>query len=149
MQGEIEFNIDENLITKSSHTINIEAWDIFNNHNTISYEVIFSAIDNITNVYNFPNPFDIKTFFTFLYSGNDLINIKIDIYSLNGQIIKSIKENSIAGDGTQFYKVPYNGWDGIDDNGKEVPNGTYIYYLEISNQNDIIHKGLHKVTKLK
>ena len=32
--------------------------------------------------------------------------------------------------------------------GNKIANGTYIYYLQIETENDIVHKGLYKVTKL-
>jgi len=128
--------------------INIEAWDILNNPNMISLNVNLYENQIIYNVYNFPNPFREKTFFTFGYSKSSPINIDIDIYSLNGQKIKGIHERNITSDGNNFIKIPINGWDGSSDNGSKIANGTYIYYLEISSNQDTIHEGIYKLTKM-
>ena len=86
--------------------------------------------------------------FTFSYPDVSSLDITIDIYSLDGQKIKQIKENNVEGDGTFFYKIPYNGWDGRNSNGEKIANGTYVYYLKVSSNNSIIHEGLYKLTKL-
>ena len=141
--------LDNNYINQENHTINIESWDILNNHNSISLDINFTNENEIYNVYNFPNPFEDKTYFTFSYSGLSSINIKIEIFSLDGKLIKTIKENNLQNDGTHFYKIPNNGWDGKDNNGAILANGTYIYYLYVSDDNEKIHESLNKLTKLK
>ncbi len=146
--GYINMIIPENIIENNEHTINIEAWDILNNQNTLSYEVNFSTNENISNVYNFPNPFREKTFFTFIYSGLETIDVQIEIYTLNGKIIMQLEENNLISNGNHFYKIPENGWNGKNKFGNKIANGTYIYYLKIETENEIIHKGLYKITKL-
>ena len=76
------------------------------------------------------------------------IDIYIDIYSLNGEIIKNIESNNLINDGTYFYKFPSNGWDGSDNSGNDIANGTYIYNLKVLSNNYIVHNGTYKLTKL-
>ena len=148
LQGEIEFNIDENLITKSSHTINIEAWDIFNNQNTLEYTVNFFNNAEVYNVYNFPNPFNKKTFFTFNCTNTNELNVEIKIYSLNGKLVKNIAEKNIPINSNYFYKIPHNGWDGKNNKNEKIANGTYIYNLKIYTYNKTLHQGNYKITKM-
>ena len=148
LQGEIDFYIDENLITKSSHTINIEAWDIFNNQNTLEYTVNFFNNAEVYNVYNFPNPFNKKTFFTFNCTNTNELNVEIKIYSLNGKLVKNIAERNMPFNSNYFYKIPYNGWDGKNNNNEKIANGTYIYNLKIYTYDKTLHQGNYKITKM-
>ena len=98
-----------------------------------------------------------------LKSYNELIKIILPVKAATGDGVQSqefkkqlditarrkqIKENNVEGDGTFFYKIPYNGWDGRNSEGKKIANGTYVYYLKVSSNNSIIHEGLYKLTKL-
>ncbi|MAW75238.1 MAG: hypothetical protein CMG09_04855 [Candidatus Marinimicrobia bacterium] len=148
LEGEIEFNIDDNLITKNSHTINIEAWDIFNNQSTLEYTVNFFNNTEVYNVYNFPNPFNKKTFFTFNCTNTNELNVEIKIYSLNGKLVKNIAERNMPFNSNYFYKIPYNGWDGKNNNNEKIANGTYIYNLKIYTYDKTLHQGNYKITKM-
>ena len=146
--GYINYIIEDNLFYQNSHTINIEAWDILNNFSSISFELNIFNINNentIYNVYNFPNPFKESTYFTFSYINSNPININIDIYNLNGKKIKTISKYLEASN-NHFYKI---GWDGLDELSKKIPNGIYIYELEIFENDKSIHKKTYKTAKSK
>ena len=146
--GYINYIIEDNLFYQNSHTINIEAWDILNNFSSISFELNIFNINNentIYNVYNFPNPFKESTYFTFSYINSNPININIDIYNLNGKKIKTISKYLEASN-NHFYKI---GWDGLDELSKKIPNGIYIYELEIFENDESIHKKTYKTAKSK
>jgi len=141
------YTINVNDITQEKHIINIEAWDILNNRGYISYIINFYDNDNIIyNVYNFPNPFEDKTFFTFGFSNSEPIIAKIDIYTLNGEKIYSILE-SLDSNNEHFYNIE---WNGIDNFGNKISNGIYLYHLEIFDQNnENIHSETYKLAKSK
>ena len=142
--GYINFTLPEEYISKMNHTINIEAWDILNNPNQQSYDVEFLNYNNlIYNVYNFPNPFSDKTFFTFGFSNTESIIAKIIVYTLNGKNIYNTTEY-LEHNTNHFYKIE---WDGKDNSGIKIPNGLYLYHLEIIKNNSSIHKGIYKLTK--
>ena len=147
-EGEVEFYINSDLITKNKHIINIEAWDIFNNQNRLSYSINFFNNTEVYNIFNFPNPFDKKTFFTFNCTNTNELNVEIKIYSFNGKLITSFSEKNIAINSNYFYKIPTNGWDGKDNNNQKIANGTYIYNLKIYTQHEILHQDNYKITKL-
>ena len=66
---------------------------------------------------------------------------KISIFDLNGKKIKTLNHDCE----NLFCSVK---WDGKDLNLKQISNGTYIYHLELDNNEDIF-KGIYKITKLK
>ena len=143
--GYINFIISDNLIQSNNHTVNIEAWDILNNQTKKSYIVDFiNYTDLVYNVYNFPNPFDDITFFTFSYLNSSSITVNITVYALNGKTIYN-STKFLNSNNDHFYNIQ---WDGTDNNGYIIPNGLYLYNLEIFNIDDVlIHNGVYKLVK--
>ncbi len=75
-------------------------------------------------VYNYPNPFSGDTYFTFkLTQIPD--EIKINIFTITGRLIKEIKLNSsvLNYDFNRIY------WDGRDEDGELAANGVYLYKI--------------------
>ncbi len=100
-----------------------------------SPEVITSVkhINNDANGFkllqNYPNPF--KSITTIRYNIAEMSNVKLDIYSINGQLIKSlINTNQNAG----YYSIQ---WDGKNQN-NQIFSGQYICKLSIRNKNKAI-----------
>ena len=83
----------------------------------------------IRDVFNYPNPFAYKTTFTFQQNLASPINVKIKIYTIAGRLIKVIQEDSIF---EKFVKV---NWDGRDEDGNSIANGTYLYKLIVETVN--------------
>ena len=82
----------------------------------------------IYNIYNFPNPFSDFTQFTFELSKPS--SIQIDIYSVGGKKIFSIKKvNAPKG----FNIINWNGQNSFGDN---LANGVYIYHLKATTENE-------------
>lgn len=71
---------------------------------------------------NYPNPFYSNTIIE--YTIPKETNIEIKIYSIAGQVIKTIKK---GGQKPGFYKVM---WDGRDYRNKRVAPGIYFYRME-------------------
>jgi hypothetical protein len=78
--------------------------------------------DNFHLAQNYPNPFNPSTDIQFSISQTE--QVKLTIYNLNGQIIRSLL-NEKKQPGT--YKV---NWDGRDSHGNKLTSGTYFYSLE-------------------
>jgi len=82
----------------------------------------------ILNLYNYPNPFQRETYFTFVLAGAQAPDeVRIRIYTVAGRKIRQIV---VAGAGLQigFNRIP---WDGRDAEGDEIANGTYLYQVEV------------------
>lgn len=71
---------------------------------------------------NYPNPFNPNT--TIAYSVKEAGDVKIDIYNLKGQHIKSLVERSMT---PGEYSTM---WDGLDSAGNPVASGVYLYKMK-------------------
>lgn len=84
-------------------------------------------------VYNFPNPFSDKTYFTFkLTQIPD--ELKIKIYTLTGRLIKDI----VKPEAELNYDFNRIEWDGRDEDGSLIANGVYLYKVIVKKGGDVI-----------
>jgi hypothetical protein len=97
---------------------------------TISFEVVNESA--ITHFYPYPNPFTSNTRFVFTVTGNpDNMprNLKIQIMTLTGKVVREIQKEELG-----IIKVGNNmsaPWDGTDEFGDKLANGTYLYRVVI------------------
>jgi hypothetical protein len=80
--------------------------------------------NDITDIYNYPNPFKDETHFTFLLKGTEKPNeINIKIYTIAGRLIwdYNVPPSELI---TNFNKIR---WNGRDQDGDEISNGVYFY----------------------
>ncbi len=148
--GSITLTFDnEKFNYKSSYMINIEAWDILNNQSIKNYVVnVGKDINDIFNVFNFPNPFHELTYFTFHMKNPEPIYIDIEIFSKNGKLINKLTD--FVSSYKPYHVFPEYGWDGTDKYGKKIINGTYFYNLKIKSQNGkLLHNNIHNITILR
>lgn len=108
------------------YKIKLKAWDVFNNF--ASQETQFTVISpetglTVREVYNYPNPFSSNTTFTFQHNINGTINVRIKIYTIAGRLIKELEEHDLL---DKFVRV---NWDGRDEDGNSIANGTYLYKI--------------------
>jgi flagellar hook assembly protein FlgD len=113
-------------LSEGEHNIRIKAWDVFNNFSET--EVYFTVVNEsdelyLRNIYNYPNPFSSSTTFTFQHNANNAIDVKIKIYTVAGRLIKEIDEYSVM---DRFVRID---WDGRDEDGNSLANGTYLYKI--------------------
>jgi hypothetical protein len=88
---------------------------------------VFNESD-LTEVYNYPNPFTDKTHFTFRLRGTEKPEeIIIKVYTIAGRLIRDIK---IPGTDPRI-TIGFNKifWDGKDQDGDEIANGVYLYKM--------------------
>ena len=120
---------DENILY-------VESWDNANNMtiDSLKLAIIKPTNNNIVfNLFNIPNPISDRTFFTYQIKNNQNQNIetKINIYSQAGKFITSLIDNRA----NSFVAIE---WDATDSNSNLLPNGTYLYTIEIKTENKII-----------
>jgi len=141
--GTIEYDFSN--ISIGRHTLKFKAWDTYNNSSsaTIEFDVSSSGVVQVTNVYNYPNPFKDNTAFTFQHNYPEDINVKIKIYTVAGRLIKEIQQNSIS---DKFVVI---NWTGKDEDGETLGNGIYIYKLivETADGSSITNTGKLAVLK--
>jgi hypothetical protein len=125
-QGEINYQF--NKMSDGDYTLEVKAWDVFNNFS--KEESFFTVITSnnlvIRDVYNYPNPFTSSTTFTFQHNLSQPVDVKINVYTIAGRLIKQVEEKNID---QKFVKVD---WDGTDGDGDHLGNGTYLYKLIVN-----------------
>jgi flagellar hook assembly protein FlgD len=100
---------------------------VFNNFSreTAYFSVVTGDDLVIRDVYNYPNPFTLNTTFTFQQNLNSALNVEVKVYTIAGRLIKIIKEENVN---ERFVTI---NWDGRDDDGSQLANGTYLYKLKV------------------
>lgn len=121
--GEVNYNFSS--LESGEYKIKINAWDVYNNFSSqVDY---FTVVDDndlvVREVYNYPNPFNNNTYFTFQHNLNDAINVKIKVYTIAGRVVKELESFNIE---DKFVKIE---WNGRDDDNDKLGNGTYLYKL--------------------
>jgi len=129
------------------HTVTVKAWDVANNSSEKSLRFVVKNSEElvISRLVNYPNPFTTKTQFYFEHnSPNSLIEIKIQIFTVTGKIVKTIQ--------TQFYsddfRSPAIEWDCKDDYGDVLASGVYFYKVHVKVGDKTFEK-MEKMVKLK
>ncbi len=103
--------------------------DASGNTDTIHQCFTVSATNGIEHVMNYPNPFKDKTDFSFVLRSDAQADVKVIVYTIAGRKIRTlIPTNLRAG-------LNWVEWDGRDENGNDVGNGTYLYRLTINGKN--------------
>ncbi|UCE02458.1 MAG: type IX secretion system sortase PorU [Candidatus Latescibacterota bacterium] len=89
---------------------------------SIDFEVVSEAVELMTNVIAFPNPFKDRTYFFFELT--DPSDVLLRVYTAAGREVWRH---------TDFVSEPQQvsvRWEGVDRTGDELANGTYIYRVE-------------------
>ena len=109
----------------------MKAFDVANNpgETTINFTVIGPEEGEIENIIAAPNPMGDFTGFSFEHSFiNQQVEFIINIYSIEGQLIKTISSNEVTDSSVNSSLI----WDGTDNYGSRVPNGIYPYQVKIT-----------------
>ena len=144
----ISFNIILPEDLNNNIKLFVESWDNANNKSldSLSLNIVSKSNDDkIFNVYNFPNPFSDRTFFTYQikdFSSNSM-STELNIYTQNGILVNTINnESNIL---SNFVSIE---WDGRDSKYNLLPNGTYLYTLKIKLDNNPYEKmGLFSIVR--
>ncbi len=128
-KGDINYKF--NKMNDGDYTIEVKAWDVYNNFS--NEESFFTVVNSndlvIRDVYNYPNPFNSSTTFTFQHNLTQPVDVKINIYTIAGRKVQQLEEKNIN---EKFVKIYWNGTDG---DGDQMANGTYLYKLIVNTTN--------------
>ncbi len=144
-KGRIEYPLE--AIPEGNYSLKVRAWDVHNNpsEESIFFEVAQSEDLVIDDVYNYPNPMNNETSFTFEHNqqGNAL-DVDIRIYTLSGRPVQHLQE-FITNTAGSYASIPWNGRDRDND---RLGNGTYIYVLRVTADTPEGRKSTEKIEKL-
>lgn len=134
-------------LDNGTHTLEVLAKDASGNYfDTTNYSISFrvNTEDDIKEVYNYPNPFESETYFTFNLTGSNLPDeFTIKVYTIAGRLIR--KMNIPPGElQFGFNKIR---WDGRDQDGNSIANGVYFYKITVLNKTEKITE-IKKMAKL-
>ncbi len=135
-------------IEEGLHTINVKAWDVFNNSGKgyTEFVVAESADIALDHVLNYPNPFIDNTSFWFEHNkAGDELFVTVRIMNISGRVVKTIQQQIIP-DG---FRVDNIHWDGRDDFGEKIGRGTYIYELRVRDSANNVAREVQKLVILK
>jgi hypothetical protein len=120
-------------LRSGSHSVTVRAWDNFNNSSEASITFHVEQDDKfiLRNLINYPNPFTVETRISAEHNRpGDEFDIRINIYSLDGRIIKIIQTRSIS---AGFVLTPVV-WDGTLEGGKRAGRGIYPFSLTVATE---------------
>lgn len=123
-------------LTDGDHVLEIIAKDISDNSKYISNNFIVSEDFSLTNVMNYPNPFNRTTEFTYIIT-QPADGVKIKIFTVAGRLIMILDNLPTRVGFNQFL------WDGRDRDGDRIANGVYLYKIiarQSSRQAEVIEK---------
>jgi len=126
-------NFPVNGLSDGRHTLRVKAWDVNNNsgEGSVNFVVMDGKVMAIENLGNYPNPFSNTTHFVFEHNHPDEeIDVKINIYSSGGSLVKSIQQQ-FTPSGSRTADLT---WDGTDNSGARLPSGMYVYRIMLTTE---------------
>lgn len=131
-QGVVRYPVRD--LKKGKHTITVKVWDTHNNSNEakVDFLVTDDAVLAISQVMNYPNPLKSATTFRFDHNrAGEALQVTVQIYHQNGQLLKTLSyttNNALS----RFEGV----WDGLDQQGKKIAQGIYVYKINVRSAKD-------------
>lgn len=125
-------------LTNGNYILQVNATDASGNQAGIGpYEINFEVVNEstVTHFYPYPNPFSTSTRFVFTLTGSEIPDqIKIQIFTVSGKLVREITQDELGplriGNNISEYA-----WDGRDEFGDLLANGTYLYRVKIQHSN--------------
>lgn len=112
-----------------AEAINAEIFETYLNYTPTGIKVSENPLIKDFHLFqNYPNPFNPQT--TIKYSLNVSAKVKLTIYNTMGEVIKTLVDEQ-EGPGVKEVR-----WDGVNNNGKKVASGMYLYTLKVNNRSE-------------
>jgi hypothetical protein len=118
-------------LSYGKHSLMIKAWDENNNFSEAYTEFVVSSPGSLisNNIFNYPNPFNNKTYFFFKHNQPCCdLDVEINIYSLTGMLVATINKK-VSSVGSSIVPIEWNGYNNW---GEKLNSGTYLYHIMIT-----------------
>lgn len=142
--GTVEYQMQN--LADGKYKLQLNAWDTYNNfsNSVIDFTVKSNSDLVLEKIYNYPNPMSDFTSFTFQHNFDSPVDANIKIYTVGGRLIKELNKTNIT---DKFVNID---WEGKDNDGDIIANGTYIFKITIKTQDGSFFKSsTGKLAKLK
>lgn len=136
------------LLADGMHRLSINVKNALGNFSdSLNHKIQFYTFkkSDIQNIFNYPNPFQDNTNFTFQLTGSNIPEeVLIQIFTVAGRFINAMSVPSSA------LQIGYNivPWNGRDKEGNIIANGVYFYKITVKN-NGIVKSVIQKLVKVK
>lgn len=144
--GKVKYQFQE--LAEGPHTLDFKVWDVYNNATEVRLNFVVQKDKDIVieKVLNYPNPFTTYTEFWFEHNQpNVLLDVKIQIFTISGKIVRSIDRTILTEGFAQNRQDPIV-WNGRDDFGDLLGRGVYVYKLQVrSRANGSVTEQLEKL----
>ena len=126
--GSVEYPLSG--LSQGTHRLKMRAWDTYNNSSVSQtvFDVVTSVGLQLSNIYNYPNPFASSTIFTLQHNQLNIVDAEIKIYTVAGRLIQILERKNLS---DSFIQIP---WDGHDREGDALANGVYLYKVIVKTQ---------------
>ena len=120
-EGTVQYDLKD--LTPGRNVLRVRAWDSFNNPSTAEsfFTVAPASGLALADIFNYPNPFQSSTLFTFRHNQTVPLNVTVKVYTVAGRLVRSIEWMT---SGETYVTIP---WDGRDEDGDLMANGAYLY----------------------
>ena len=138
--GSISYQLSD--LSVGPHTLRLRVWDVYNNvsEKTIRFNVVKGLAPEIADVYCTGNPASVETSFYVKHNRPDaVVSVTIEVYDLMGRLVWNSTQ---AGRSDMYTSTPVT-WDLVDNGGRRVPRGIYVYRATITTD------GVKEATKAK
>jgi hypothetical protein len=126
----IEYNPE--FLEDGRYTLSVQSRDASGNSSAnLDYEINFRVFNEemVSNVFNYPNPFSTSTQFIFTLTGNEEPgNMLIRIMTMTGKVVREITASELGTLRIGINRTEFK-WDGTDEFGELLGNGTYLYQV--------------------
>lgn len=141
-RGYVNFPISG--LADGPHNFRVKAWDVNNNsgEGTVNFVVFNGNVVKIDKLMNYPNPFSNSTHIVFEHNHPDeALKGKLVIYNMAGALVRNF-EIDYTPSGSRSYEIT---WDGTDNRGAKLPDGVYVYRINISTATGIQQTAYQKM----
>jgi hypothetical protein len=121
------------------YTLKVQSRDASKNPSgTLAYEIDFNIIreQSVTRFYPYPNPFTSTMRFVFTLTGTEVPDeMNVKIMTVDGRVVKELRKEDL-GDIKVGNNITDWFWDGTDQYGDKLGNGTYFYKVVVKDNGE-------------
>lgn len=120
-----------NGLESGVHEFTLKVWDTQDNSTEKTIVLIIEDGLMLAQVYNYPNPFEDETYFSFKHGDmTEALRVRVEVFDVLGRRLTDFVTSTNSNAGV----VPPIRWDGRDAYGHRLSPGVYVYRLNIEDE---------------